>query len=412
MKEAFGVLSTDWKEGINWASVREWRLRRAREAMARYELGAILCMYDENLRYVSSTLTPGWNRLKPGLRYGILVEGREPIVYEQGDIGLHLEVHSPWIPKENIRHSYSWIKGAAGAAAEQQVDKFTRALLNDLEEAGVADKPLGVDFIDINMIKAFERAGIEWRDGMTPMMEARAVKSPDEIKAMRIVGAICDVLHYEYTQFLKPGLTENEVAAFGFKYLYDIPGMEDVEDVIVSSGPNAWPNWRNFSDRIIRPGELVIIDLAALTWNGFKSCVYRTYCVGGTPTDEMKSYYDRAHKWLWDSIGAVKPGVTTRDIASKWPSAKEVWGYEEEDQAAANLWGHGLGLAQYDQPVISRIWSLDHPVEIKEGMVFALETQHGKLHEFGVRLEEMLVVGKDGPEMLSTYKSDEIISVG
>jgi Xaa-Pro aminopeptidase len=412
MKEAFGTLSTDWKEGINWASVREWRLRRAREAMSRHELGAILCMYDENLRYVSSTLTPGWNRLKPGLRYGILVEGREPIVYEQGDIGLHLEVHSPWIPKENIRHSYSWIKGAAGAAAEQQVDKFTRALLNDLEEAGVADKPLGVDFIDINMIKAFERAGIEWRDGMTPMMEARAIKSPDEIKAMRIVGAICDVLHYEYTQFLKPGLTENEVAAFGFKYLYDIPGMEDVEDVIVSSGPNAWPNWRNFSDRIIRPGELVIIDLAALTWNGFKSCVYRTYCVGGTPTDEMKSYYDQAHKWLWDSIGAVKPGVTTRDIASKWPSAKEVWGYEEEDQAAANLWGHGLGLAQYDQPVISRIWSLDHPVEIKEGMVFALETQHGKLHEFGVRLEEMLVVDKDGPEMLSTYKSDEIISVG
>jgi Xaa-Pro aminopeptidase len=412
MKEAFGTLSTDWKEGINWASVREWRLRRAREAMSRHELGAILCMYDENLRYVSSTLTPGWNRLKPGLRYGILVEGREPIVYEQGDIGLHLEVHNPWIPKENIRHSYSWIKGAAGAAAEQQVDKFTRALLNDLEEAGVADKPLGVDFIDINMIKAFERAGIEWRDGMTPMMEARAVKSPDEIKAMRIVGAICDVLHYEYTQFLKPGLTENEVAAFGFKYLYDIPGMEDVEDVIVSSGPNAWPNWRNFSDRIIRPGELVIIDLAALTWNGFKSCVYRTYCVGGTPTDEMKSYYDQAHKWLWDSIGAVKPGVTTRDIASKWPSAKEVWGYEEEDQAAANLWGHGLGLAQYDQPVISRIWSLDHPVEIKEGMVFALETQHGKLHEFGVRLEEMLVVDKDGPEMLSTFKSDEIISVG
>jgi Xaa-Pro aminopeptidase len=412
MKEAFGTLSTDWKEGINWASVREWRLRRAREAMSRHELGAILCMYDENLRYVSSTLTPGWNRLKPGLRYGILVEGREPIVYEQGDIGLHLEVHSPWIPKENIRHSYSWIKGAAGAAAAQQVDKFTRALLNDLEEAGVADKPLGVDFIDINMIKAFERAGIEWRDGMTPMMEARAVKSPDEIKAMRIVGAICDVLHYEYTQFLKPGLTENEVAAFGFKYLYDIPGMEDVEDVIVSSGPNAWPNWRNFSDRIIRPGELVIIDLAALTWNGFKSCVYRTYCVGGTPTDEMKSYYDQAHKWLWDSIGAVKPGVTTRDIASKWPSAKEVWGYEEEDQAAANLWGHGLGLAQYDQPVISRIWSLDHPVEIKEGMVFALETQHGKLHEFGVRLEEMLVVDKDGPEMLSTFKSDEIISVG
>jgi Xaa-Pro aminopeptidase len=411
VREAFGAMSADWKEGINWPAVREWRLDRARAAMRKAGLGAILCMYDENLRYISSTLTPGWNRLKPGLRYGILVEGREPIVYEQGDIGFHLKVHNPWIPKENIRHSYSWIKGAAGPAAEQQVTKFTNALLNDLEEAGVRDMPLGVDFIDINMIRAFERAGIQWVDGMSPMMEARAIKSPDEIKAMRIVGAICDVLHYEYSQWLKPGLTENEVAAFGFKYLYDIPGMEDVEDVIVSSGPNAWPNWRNFSDRIIRPGELVIIDLAALTWNGFKSCCYRTYCVGGKPTAEMQRTYDEAHKWLWDSIEATKPGVTTRDIASKWPSATEAWGYEEEDQAAANLWGHGLGLAQYDPPVISRIWSLDHPIEIQPGMVFALETQHGKLHDHGVRLEEMLVVNDTGIDMLTSFANHGIVVV-
>lgn len=411
MKETHGVLSTDWKEGINWANVRAWRLARAREAMRRHGLGAMLLMYDENMRYVSSTYTPGWNRLKPGLRYVVLCEGKEPIVYEQGDIGFHLEVNNPWIPRENIRHSYAWIKGAAGPASDAQVTKFTNSLLNDLEDAGVRDQPLGVDFIDINMMKAFEQAGITWTDGMTPMMEARAVKSPDEHKAVRIVGAIADALHYEFTQFLKPGLTENEVAAFGFKYLYDIPGMEDVEDVIVSSGPNAWPNWRNFSDRIIRPGDLVIIDLAALTWNGFKSCVYRTYCVGGKPNDEMKRVYDMAHGWLWDSIDAVRPGVTTRDIASKWPSAKEIWGYDEEDQAAANLWGHGLGLAQYDQPVISRIWSLDHPQEIQEGMVFALETQHGKMHEFGVRLEEMLIVQPDGPELVSTYASHEIIVV-
>jgi Xaa-Pro aminopeptidase len=185
-----------------------------------------------------------------------------------------------------------------------------------------------------------------------------------------------------------------------------------VEDVIVSSGPNAWPNWRNFSDRIIRPGDLVIIDVAALTWNGFKSCVYRTFCVGGTPTDEMKQYYDLANVWLQDSIAAVKPGVTTRDIASKWPSAMDIWGYEDEDEAAANLWGHGLGLAQYDPPVISRIWSLDYPVEIQEGMVFALETQHGKVHEFGVRLEEMLVVTEDGHELLTSFPIDEITLAG
>ncbi|HSL27263.1 MAG TPA: aminopeptidase P family N-terminal domain-containing protein, partial [Acidimicrobiia bacterium] len=165
MREAFGVLSTDWKEGINWAAVRDYRLRRAHEAMERHGLGALLLFYDENMRYVSSTLTPGWNRLKPGLRYVVLPAGKPPIVYEQGDIGLHLKVHNPWIPHENIRHSYVWIKGAVGPAAEQQVTKFVNALLNDLEEAGVKDQPLGVDFIDINLIRQFEQRGVSWTDG-------------------------------------------------------------------------------------------------------------------------------------------------------------------------------------------------------------------------------------------------------
>jgi Xaa-Pro aminopeptidase len=247
---------------------------------------------------------------------------------------------------------------------------------------------------------------------MTPMQQARAVKNVDEQEAMRIVGAIGDVMHYEFQHFLKPGLTENQVTAFGMKYLYDIPGMEDVEDIIVSSGPNAWPNWRNFSDRIILPGELVIIDLAALTWNGFKSCYYRTYCVGGKPTDEMKRTYEIALKWCYDAIHQVKPGATTRDIASKWPSAKEAWGYESEDMAAANLWGHGLGLAQYDMPVISRIWSLDFPQVIEPGMVFALETQHGVVHKYGVRIEEMLIVTDTGYEMITTFPVHEITLAG
>ncbi|MEK7701296.1 MAG: M24 family metallopeptidase, partial [candidate division NC10 bacterium] len=145
--------------------------------------------------------------------------------------------------------------------------------------------------------------------------------------------------------------------------------------------------------------------------NGYKSCYYRTYCVGKQPTQEMKDYYATALKWLYDSINAVRPGATTRDIALKWPSAKEAWGYEEEDQAAANLWGHGLGLAQYDQPVISRIWSLDHPLEIRPGMVFALETQHGKKYEWGVRIEEMLIVHEDRTEIISNFPVEEITVV-
>jgi len=407
----FGIAGVDWQERINWDRLRTYRLENARARMKAHGLGAMLCMYDENVRYITSTLTPGWCRLKPGLRYALLCGDGKPVLFEQGDIGAQIHRHCPWLPEENIRYSYAWIKGAAGPAAQEQVKKFTKAIIEEMKRHNVDGEILGVDFIDVNMIGAFEAANINWQDGMTAMMEARAIKNTDEQECLRIVGAIGDAAHWRTMKFLEPGVTENQVTAHIMEYLYSFPGMEDVEDVIVSSGPNTWPNWRNFSDRIIKPGDITFMDLAALTWNGYKSCYYRTYCVGGHPTQEMKDYYAIALEWLYDSIDAVKAGTTTREIAEKWPSAKEVWGYEEEDQAAANLWGHGLGLAQYDPPVISRIWSLDHPIEIKPGMVFALETQHGKPLEFGVRIEEMLIVHEDRTEIISNFPVKEITVV-
>ena len=409
---SFGLVGTDWQQRIHWNRLREYRLDRAREAMKRAGLGAMLVMYDENVRYVTSTVTPGWCRLKPGLRYALLCEGAEPVLFEQGDIGTQINRHCPWIPGDNVRYAYSWIKGAVGGAAEQQVAKFTRAILDEMKKYGVEKAPLGVDFIDLNMIRSFDAHGIQWTDGMSPMVSARAIKNEDELEAMRIVAAICDACHTAISHFLRAGMQEHQITSFAMNFLYNIPGVEDVEDVIVSSGPNSWPNWRHFSDRIIQPGDLVIIDMAAVTWNGYKSCMYRTYCVGKKPTDEQRRYYDIAYEWLYKAIDKVRPGATTREIAEVWPSARDTWGYEEEDQAAANLWGHGLGLAQYDTPVVSRIYSLDHPVEIEPGMSFALETQHGRPLQWGVRLEEMLVVTEDGPQVTTQFPIEEITVVG
>ncbi|MEE8362686.1 MAG: M24 family metallopeptidase, partial [Dehalococcoidia bacterium] len=343
---SFGLVGTDWQQRVNWDRLRTYRLDRAREAMRGAGLGAVLVMYDENIRYITSTITPGWCRLKPGLRYALLCEGAEPVLFEQGDIGTQINRHCPWIPRDNVRYAYSWIKGAVGGAAQQQVKKFTDAIQEEMRKYGVADAPLGVDFIDLNMINAFSEAGIQWTDGMSPLVGARAIKNEDELEAMRIVAAICDGCHTAIAGHMKAGMREHQITAFAMEYLYNIPGIEDVEDIIVSSGPNSWPNWRHFSDRIIQPGDLVIIDMAAVTWNGYKSCQYRTYCVGKKPTDEQNAYYQIAYEWLYRAIEQVKPGATTRDIASVWPSAQEAWGYREEDQAAANLWGHGLGLAQ------------------------------------------------------------------
>ena len=80
-----GMVGLDWQERINWDRLRKYRLERARERMKAHGLGAMLCMYDENVRYITGTLTPGWNRLKPGLRYALLCGDDAPVLFEQGD---------------------------------------------------------------------------------------------------------------------------------------------------------------------------------------------------------------------------------------------------------------------------------------------------------------------------------------
>src|SRR5262249_14578751 len=121
--------------------------------------------------------------------------------------------------------------------------------------------------------------------------------------------------------------------------------------------------------------------------------------------------YATAPECVYDSTNGVKAGPTTREIAKKCPSAKEAWGYKEEDQAAANLWGHGLGLAQYDPPLISRIWSLDHPVEIQAGMTFSLETQRGKRFRYCVRIEVIVIVHDREIEIISNFPVKQITVV-
>src|SRR5882757_9202567 len=153
----FGIAGLDWQQRVNWVRMRKYRLERARERMKAHGLGAMLCMYDENVRYLTGTLTPGWNRLKPGLRYAMLCGDGAPILFEQGDLGFQIARHSPWIPKENVRHSFAWIKGAAGGAAVQLGTKFPQDVLEARKENGGVVQKRGADFGVINRMHLFQR---------------------------------------------------------------------------------------------------------------------------------------------------------------------------------------------------------------------------------------------------------------
>jgi Xaa-Pro dipeptidase len=206
---------------------------------------------------------------------------------------------------------------------------------------------------------------------------------------------------------LKPGVRENDIVAEVNKFLYT-HGSDDVEAINAISGERCNPHPHNFTDRMIRPGDQAFFDILQ-SFMGYRTCYYRTFNVGRA-TDSQRDAYKKAREWLDKAIALIKPGVSTDKVCSVWPKAED-FGFPDETSAFGLQFGHGIGCAIHERPIISRVVSLDHPTEIKEGMVFALETQHGKKFEWGVRIEEMLIVHKDKIEIISNFPVERITVV-
>src|SRR4029077_8101881 len=167
-------------------------------------------------------------------------------------------------------------------------------------------------------------------------------------------------------------------------------GSDDVEAVNAISGERCNPHPHNFTDRMLRPGDQAFFDILH-SFVGYRTCYYRTFNVGRA-TPAQHDAYKKAREWVDNAIALIKPGVSTDKVCSVWPKAQD-FGFPDEMAAFGLQFGHGLGLALHERPIISRVVSLEHPTEIKEGMVFALETYcPAKDGYSAARIEEEVVV--------------------
>ena len=179
------------------------------------------------------------------------------------------------------------------------------------------------------------------------------------------------------------------------------------------TGPNTFDRAFHQSSRIIQVSDLVYGSLCGLIYMGYGTCTYRSFIVGRKPTDKEKDWYKRVLDRINAIIEEIKPGKTTADAAKHFPPAS-TWGYKEEVELLASEIGHGLGLggggsSGYDMPIINRQWSLKFPQVFEEGMTIAVESREGERRVGGVRLEDMLVVTKDGAEIMDRFPRDEIL---
>ncbi|MEK6710092.1 MAG: M24 family metallopeptidase [Nitrospinota bacterium] len=420
MTEAHGISypfqTTDWINGINMDNLRKGRLRRAKaELFEKRKFGAFLSLNEWNTRYVTSTYTPMWTTSSSGLRYSLLVKGDEqPIVYEQGDIGYHTERFATWLPKGNVKWAITgmgWIARCMGEAAHAAaVKRFVDQIYTELKRQGVEKEVLALDFADPSISAAFEAKGVKTSgDGYLALLDARKHKLPEEVQCLRNTCSVGDAMFESLRRTVRPGVSEHEVLGEVFKACY-ANGGEVFSGVFVTSGPYTWPNLRCWTGRRLNPGDVIYMDVYNTSWNGYKTCYYRTFSLG-EPSKATKDAYQRAYDWLYDSISVIKPGVTSKEIAEKWPSGPKVWadiGVVHEDQTAGNNWAHGIGLTLYEPPLVWRGCSLEHPMVIEEDMCFAIETQEGDHEGQGVRIEEVLHVTKTGVEILSKWPIKEM----
>jgi Xaa-Pro dipeptidase len=297
--------------------------------------------------------------------------------------------------------------GLRGAVAEDAglFARAAREIREILKAEGVADMPVGVDIVEPPMSAALAAEGITIRDGQQVMLDAREVKSLDEITLLNTACAMVDGAYELISQRLRPGIRESQLVAEVTKFLFEL-GAEHVDNINAVSGERCSPHPHVFSDRIIRPGDQAFFDIIQ-TFVGYKTCYYRTFVVGRA-SDAQRDAYKRAREWIDASIELMRPGVTTDQVASVWPKAQE-FGFDSEMEAFGLQFGHSVGLFLHERPIISRLNSLEHPVELKEGMVIALETYCPAGDGVSAaRIEEEVVVTGDGPQVITRFPSDEL----
>jgi Xaa-Pro aminopeptidase len=394
----------DFEARVDFDRLRRYRLERSLAALDTSDCGAFLLFDFYNIRYTTQTWIGGALGDKM-TRYALLTRSGEPVLWDFGSAAKHHQLYCPWLVPENCKAGMLGLRGAI-APDVGLMTSAVREIKQLLADQGLDGQPVGVDIIELPFLAEMQRQGLTVVDAQQLMLDARQIKSADEIMLLTQAAAMVDGVYTDIVAALKPGVRENEIVALASKRLYDM-GSEQVEAINAVSGERCNPHPHNFSDRIIRPGDQAFFDIIQ-SYNGYRTCYYRTFSVGSATTSQRDAY-TKAREWMDVAIQAVKPGVGTDDIARLWPAATD-FGFADEMAAFGLQFGHGLGLGLHERPIISRLNSLEHPVEIQPGMVFALETYCPASDGFSAaRIEEEVVVTEDGPRILTLFPAQDLV---
>jgi Xaa-Pro aminopeptidase len=384
---------------VDLPALRAERLARLQTAMRAHGADVALFFMPGNIRYATGTAIMTVYGLGASVRCALVPAEGTPIVFEHAE-SAHVSARiapdvRPFLPWEYFDD--------AGTRAGRWADE----IVSTMGERSVGGSTLFVDKLAAPAFLALGERGVRLADAGALSMDAREVKTPQELKVfqvnavlgMRLMGAVEDAT--------RPGVREIDILAEMTDVLLRNGGEYLITRAVVS-GPNTNPWNLEATDRTVRSGELVFADTDAFGWEGYFVDLSRTFLCGDVaPTPAQRDTYRAAHEWLAAARDTLRPGISFREYAAAVPDLPlryRARRYEALSHAAG-LDDEGPSAAFADDP---------HPPnpdrEIKPGMVLCLEAYFGAEDEpDGVKLEDQVEVTAEGCRVQIPYPFSDVL---
>ena len=397
---ARGPFHVGYESRVDLGALRRKRIAKADEQRRNAGLDALLVWKDENCRYLTDLRPQLIAGKTTALNGALLIEGRAPILFCSGGERDRVDRTMPWIEEA---HTIPIVEEKA------LVEGLVRDILGPvLRQYGLVDAKLGLDEANMVFYKSltslFPKLQVE--DGDTPMQQARMIKLPEEIVLIEEATALADAVCATATATVADGVRECEVAGEAMRTLFRLGGeYAHVMTPFVASGEHMAPPHRICSDKLIRHGDVVFIDIGA-AWGGYFGDMARTV-ICGKASDEQKKIYTAVFHGLQAGIAEMRPGRTNKDAANALIKAADKYGLG--GRFLSLFIGHGVGIGANEPPYIGETLPGAPTFEFQPGMVFAIEPLiwvEGIRGGGGVRLEEMVLVTERGPHVMSRAPFD------
>lgn len=386
MNDELGLMQVDWEQRIDFRRLREERVQKAQQAVKNSDADVLFVFRTEDARYLTSYR----HHLGPAVIIGngavVLTADDPPILFTMDED--HCKQRMPWLDHDQIQPRANFRE----PAGVQEFADRVHALIGNLD-----GKTIGIDIYSPSMAESLRGAfpASKFVDGYEILLQAKQIKTEDEIQCLKIAHSMTEAAMDAAIKFLRPGVRENQVLAVAWKTMTDLGSEWTQCSNIVASGPYTAPYRRLTSDRIIRIGEPVIIDIGAC-FNGYWGDFTRTWICGDiSPTKEQVDLHQECYDALHRAAAACVPGNTNAKVVE-----------EAGEKYVLSSLGHGSGLNPWESPHFS-VTSKNDPSVLKENMVANLEPYAGKPGIGGFRLEHNLVIRDQGPEIYTTYPFDK-----